>query len=982
MINKIIDMKKCATLLFLFLFTCLNVLWAGPVTEDNARRTAEDFFRTLSPSMMRSAKTLKLVYQPTRTKAAGSEAEYYVFAPDTLGGFVIISGDDTLTPVVGYSANAPFSGQRIPDALKAWLDDYARYVVDVQAGKAPSYLRDISRTDNVAIEPMVTTQWDQLTPYNDLCPVIGEHRAPSGCVATALAQIMKFHNWPDVGEGSYTYKDDKEETIDFSKSEYDWKNMRDQYTDYWEGDLLVPNYTEKEANAVAKLMYECGRAVDMEYGEWVSGAYTPVACGALVNYFKYSPQLKYYFREVMTTDEWVQLIRENLRLRQPLIYSGQGEAGHAFVCDGIDADDYVHINWGWSGFYNGYFDMAYLVPESTGTGGGQGYYFINQAVIAGIRPRIAGETAPEGLNLVGQELALIGKTSFPIQEHVQSYKFNVSLNKLINSDSRPIKTEVSFCMRQNGVWQSFCDTFSINMQPNSYYTKDSFEVNVITDPKSPQYMKPGVHEVMFCYKHPTKEEWYPITCGPGPDGLIIEISASDVKIRLNKEIEPAQVSFVSLTPPFGTLYTDTENTLTLSLRNTGASLFNSHVRIAFFPEGVNDNPTDFKEIIGSCKAEATPYVYGNTQMVFYVNGQLDKAGKYRVRLYTQMDSVTLVPIPEESPQYITLVPLPKEPLPVQTSQLQVIDVIQQSFSEWMAYLTQMKCLQSTGVYTGKLALYATKKGDLSGKEYKLLEQNVTISGKSSEYVEAYEYTNATILMEPGEYVAYLKYDAGDGKMLKVTPEEYNSASFELKASATPLLYVSAPIVVNGGNDVVRGSRGQLKFSLISRGDFTAEFYPTSLNNEKTVISGTPKKITLRPNIAQEVTLDYECPPDAQSGQQKVTINYSVDGVPSSNALDYGDYEASAYFNVTTSTGIEETPLSGCVLITYPDAFLLKGVTPGSHIQVVTLDGRILFKGIAADVEMSIPMSGVSSGLYIVTVKTPDGEMKALKGRRR
>lgn len=305
-----------------------------------------------------------------------NNAPYYAFNLEQ--GYVIVSGDDEMTELVGYAENGFFDAENVPPQMQLWLDGYAEYVAAVQSGKAKARKILLSDSPSVVVEPLVTTKWNQDAPFNNFAPEYTDdnnntQRCATGCAATAMAQIMKFHNWPEQGVGHYSYEHQSFGTIssNFSEHVYDWTNMIDRYNN--------GEYSNVQADAVALLMKDCGVSLNMNYGP-VSGAsiysYTP----ALKNYFRYSSRT--VNRSGCETAEFTRIITDELQEGRPIIYCGTGEdGGHAFVVDGYDTNYFLHVNWGWGGYSDGYFDMNYMDPAGLGIGGGSGAFKWNQGIV-------------------------------------------------------------------------------------------------------------------------------------------------------------------------------------------------------------------------------------------------------------------------------------------------------------------------------------------------------------------------------------------------------------------------------------------------------------------------------------------------------------------------------------------------------------------------------------------------------------------------
>jgi len=350
-------MKRTTTILIAI---CVSALFANgkQISQNAALSAARKYSRTgqVAPAKnLRSDKT--------------NNAPYYAFNLEQ--GYVIVSGDDEMTELVGYAENGFFDAENVPPQMQLWLDGYAEYVAAVQSGKAKARKILLSDSPSVVVEPLVSTKWNQDAPFNNFAPEYTDdnnntQRCATGCAATAMAQIMKFHNWPEQGVGHYSYEHQSFGTIssDFSEHVYDWTNMIDRYNN--------GEYSNVQADAVALLMKDCGVSLNMNYGP-VSGAsiysYTP----AFKNYFRYSSRT--VNRSGCETAEFTRIITDELQEGRPIIYCGTGkDGGHAFVVDGYDTNYFLHVNWGWGGYSDGYFDMNYMDLAGLGIGGGSGAF--------------------------------------------------------------------------------------------------------------------------------------------------------------------------------------------------------------------------------------------------------------------------------------------------------------------------------------------------------------------------------------------------------------------------------------------------------------------------------------------------------------------------------------------------------------------------------------------------------------------------------
>lgn len=297
-------------------------------------------------------------------------------------GFTIVSGDDRLPEIVGYSSQGSYDENNLPEGFVSFMEAYQNLYNKVNLGDAEALKnlaeikawrnkKNASAASTSAVAPLLgNIEWDQTSPYNNMCPKYDSvHVAATGCVATAMAQVMAYYKYPkqlkaDIPGYVNRWNGIPMEIPTITREEgiYDWDNMLPKYN-------KEANATQQQKDAVAKLMYHCGAAVRMSYGP-ESGA--AVSSSKLAKYFGYDADLMMDLsRSSFTLDKWMQIIDTELAAGRPVLYGGQSsENGHQFICDGKDENGLYHINWGWSGNQNAYFDLSILNPEKGGTGSG------------------------------------------------------------------------------------------------------------------------------------------------------------------------------------------------------------------------------------------------------------------------------------------------------------------------------------------------------------------------------------------------------------------------------------------------------------------------------------------------------------------------------------------------------------------------------------------------------------------------------------
>ncbi len=352
-------------------------LLAAPLTPEQALRRVQGNSALKMPS--KSGTSMKLSFSMQTQKG---EPAVYIFDRPASSGYLIVSADDTATPLLGYADSGSFDANNMPPQLEWWLSEYASQIDYASANGIKNTYAPIANKKEIA--PLVKTKWNQGTPYNNLCPSVNNIKCPSGCVATAMAQVMKFWNYPEVGTGRVTATlpsgGTGEGFINLAQKPFDWNNMIDSYSGY--------DYTNEQGNAVATLMQAAGYAAKMNYAPGGSGALSINAAISLSKNFKYNPNIQYLQRLYFNASEWNEIVYNELAAGRPILYGGQSTSvGHEFVCDGYDGNGYFHFNWGWGGMSDGYFILDALNPNSVGTGGGAGGgYNSRQDIIIGIQP--------------------------------------------------------------------------------------------------------------------------------------------------------------------------------------------------------------------------------------------------------------------------------------------------------------------------------------------------------------------------------------------------------------------------------------------------------------------------------------------------------------------------------------------------------------------------------------------------------------------
>lgn len=359
-------MKHILAILFFIPFC----VYADFVDSTRAKKIAELFYQKQLYKFEKNIVAPKVIQ--TIPIANNNQICFYINRINPKG-FVIVSANDKAFPIFGYSFENDIKNDNLPENLLEYLQSASSQIINVSNNHSVENYnhvwKDIEQTplnkiifSNNTVSPLLNLKWDQGVPYNKYCPTHPRGpggRCVTGCVATAMAMVMKYHNYPVNGKGVKTFYWNDWDTIDYENTYYRWNQM-------------TPIASTQSADAIAELMYHCGVSVNMDYGPSASGSFTFWVPGAMKNYFRYHPQIRYLRREQMFDYEWDMLIRDELRYKRPIIYSGSGTGGHAFICDGFQDTCFYHFNWGWSGYANGYYYYNDLTPGSNDFSYGQG----------------------------------------------------------------------------------------------------------------------------------------------------------------------------------------------------------------------------------------------------------------------------------------------------------------------------------------------------------------------------------------------------------------------------------------------------------------------------------------------------------------------------------------------------------------------------------------------------------------------------------
>ncbi|MBO7074763.1 MAG: leucine-rich repeat protein [Bacteroidales bacterium] len=456
---------KAMMLVIMLVVIGINRSIAERVTPEVARNVAATFFNN---NGVKSSTVTDI------SKAAGF-SNLYIFNADN--GFVILSADDRVKPILGYSLTGKFVTANMPENLRGWLqgyDDEIQYAVDNNLRSSTDIMQEWNDLKNgksgvakftVVVEQLIQTRWNQLPGYNDLCPYdeeAGEH-TPTGCVATAMAQIMKYYEKPTHGYGSHSYTPDSHpeygsQSVNFGNSTYNWNAMP----------------LNNSSSEIAKLMYHCGVSVNMDYDPEVSLANGLIVINAMNEYFDYTLGNNRFKEDHEAT--WINDIKDELQDNRPLFYWGSSSnGGHAFICDGYDDGDNFHFNWGWGGLCNdAYYSLDALLPQDIII---YGNYTDNQGAIFGLQPIVYSCEAPTNLSaIVNNNNVTLTWTAAEDVESYRIYRDDVMIESSVTGtsyiDSELALGDYTYYLRSN------CSDESTSAASNTVIAEVDFPGNV------------------------------------------------------------------------------------------------------------------------------------------------------------------------------------------------------------------------------------------------------------------------------------------------------------------------------------------------------------------------------------------------------------------------------------------------------------------------------------------------------------------------
>ena len=953
-------MKRFTTLLLSSLLLVTTVL-ANPIDPDKANEIALGFWN----------KTVKSQYKGTLTPISRTEMSkagsrfvtpkanpgFYIFTPENEEGFVIISGDDELPSIVGYSTTA--KADEMPPALCELLNVYDMYVEDVRAGKATPAQRS-AKAGKSAVAPMLQTTWDQSSPYNNMCPEVNGHKTPTGCTATAMAQIMKFHEWPITPIKAISWTSNitgKKETIDLTKRTYNWDKMLPHYRN---------GYTAEQAKEVAQLMVDVGKAIQSSYSLSGTGSNSIYALDAFVNIFNYSKAARLIERSDVTEEEYVTAIRENLEARQPVMSVGYGinyEGGHAYVFDGIDENDMIHIDWGWSGAFNGYFDMTYMSPDGIGTGGGTGTYNVGQAIIVNITPRGENDTNNAELGLVEFGIYEPGTTESPLYKYTASYsnntaKFKVSAFVANFSHSTFNDIEIALGVKKsNGTYKILKNAKfeGYSFEPLRYLSSNFFDFEINNANKNNySYLEKGTHELKLLY---TNSDGEYIEIISDKNSLILDVNETSATLR--HALPDIHVSSVELTTPsprigstikfnakFINKNTHNSNVLVVPIINTvrpdGSVVKDTLKKVTKLFEVIDNRDinvefntsSQFKEV-GDCYITFTYNWCTDYSITSTYNTSLGES------ISGKSDTFT---INEEAPGGSPAI-----------TAINASDITNGATLNVSATVTNQT---SAGYsYSGDLVLVLRNTG--TGQTYTIAEGTATNLGKNKTMTLSYKSSDYFPVLPSGRYEV-LVWETSNN-MEPITHVVQKTFSITESENAAPYINGRTSIC---DRQIIAGDSVDVNLALGSHnGTFNGYVRINTSDGLIPILRSDYIPVTIAEGEKLSLDIACICGSKATMGKWTLIIKYFDKnkrelGTLSNNTLTYSDNN---YFWVGDETAVDKVENVGNVTITVSGKTITINNAEDALVTIHSADGREVYKGTDRTVK-------VAGGLYIVTVQ--------------
>ena len=576
---------KYRVLLFVLLVCNCMLLYAKPIDPGRAMDIAASFSQKRLGLATKNAlsphKAALSRVQASRTSS--SNAAYYIYNIGANEGFVIVSGDDATKPILGYSDQGGINLERLPEGLKELLESYRIEIETLQNTSTPTSAVQLTIQQLATATPVVSPllgniKWGQESPFNKLCPYDSNlnTRIVSGCVATAMAQIMKYHQWPTTGTGTHSYVENDYGLLsaNFGQTQYNWNSMLDTYTD---------DATGKQDSAAALLTYHCAVSVDMDFSPTGSGSSINNAGAAFKTYFGYDSEIQLYSREFYTTNEWNSVLLRELNASRPVLYAGRSNqnSGHAFVCDGYDSNGFYHINWGWNGYDNGFFELSSLSWTNPNTTGATGGFSIGHQMLVGIKKA-------DAINKSSYQIGMYSSLAASVSE-LTNFRTNFNLSfSVANFGLNTYTGYFDIGYQKSG--QTTLSRMNLNFSPSTFIAgagnsaNFSFNLSRLTSE--------GIYNLYLLYRPSDSTNWSIVKpTSDRKNKLVVVRSGNGASISSSSD-EPSLLLTALNSNPLDWYINNSVN-IDASITNSGRE-FNSYVKLFLYSQ---EQPSLFQSLV-------------------------------------------------------------------------------------------------------------------------------------------------------------------------------------------------------------------------------------------------------------------------------------------------------------------------------------------------------------------------------------------------
>ena len=749
---------------------------ARPIGQTEAQELATRFMkRWVKRPVMRMLPSSAM---PAGTRSSNGQAPFYIYNNDGGKGFVIVSGDDAIGTILGYSDHGTFTFKDAPDNLLFWMKTYAKRIAAIRADEKTE--ERMAEAPHPVVKPLLgDIKWGQDAPYNNDGPTWTDgqdtYHYYVGCVATAASQIMRYYKYPLHGTGSHSYtttfvdengkplKKNVTLSADFSKDTYEWDKMLPDYRNV--------NYTAEQAKAVALLNAHVAISVDMEYGLTGSGTYSPLVPYAMRTYFGYDKSVQYLKREHYSTNEWMTLIKHELDARRPVYYSASSEdglGGHAFVCDGYDSRDFVHINWGWHGDSDGFFMVNHLNPEKLGIGADKSGFNVGQEILINF--------VPAGSQVSEVPLSVSSPTRLSVMLFNTEKFVNKSMSLacfIENYDVEPAQFRISAVLMKDG---QILKHLKDDNQKLAGYTdgKAGHTYYIMRDiPLEVAGVADGEYQVCFAICPVGQDKWTVLRHPVGNSAYgVVKVEKGVIVADMEYKPTP-DVKLLSKINFDGPLYADGAGLVRVKLQNKSKDFNLSKLIFKFTstadPQKVYTSDTLQASIYGDCTE--------NYETVFALPEQLP-AGRYAVKLYHAKYDALTFDDSEVGTTEVDVRPAAAHPVLRQVSEMGWLNAdTKEQTAVPQGKKIVLACDMRNYGKDGNASVVTCFKSTLTGKEYVFMEDSKDFDKGEKQTMKFYK----PLPFEPGTYKVGTKYVAED--VLEDMPCAFDSATVTIEKNA-------------------------------------------------------------------------------------------------------------------------------------------------------------------------------------------------------